>query len=63
MCTMLFWNSLHPDYYSQKVGSQNILKFWGASKPKDLHRIAKIDYGHLYLKEIDYGHLYLKEIN
>jgi hypothetical protein len=37
--------------HNQKIGKPNNLKVFGASKPKGLNRIAKIDYGQIFLRQ------------
>jgi hypothetical protein len=50
--TTFFWNK--PDQIrtkTKRLQSQIIFKVLGAIKQKDLNRIAKVDYGYLFLLE------------
>ena len=38
---------------NRKIGKTNNLNFLGAIKPKGLNRIAKIGYGHIYLRGVN----------
>jgi hypothetical protein len=49
--TTHFWNNLHQVHSKSKDWKAKYLKVLGAIKPKGLNRLAKISYGHLYLRE------------
>jgi hypothetical protein len=55
-----FWNNLHQVGSKSKDWKVNKLKIFGARKPKDLNRIAKFRYGHLYQREenLSFNNLY-----
>jgi hypothetical protein len=46
---------------TERLESQIILKCWGAIKPKDINRRAKISYGQVYLREwnLSFDHNYI----
>jgi hypothetical protein len=48
--------------HNQKIGKPNNLKVIGASKPKGLNRIAKIDYGQIFLRD-DNLYFYIQIVN
>ena len=48
---MHFWNNLHQICSKSKDRKVKSIKVLGAMKPKDVIRIAKIDHGHLCMRE------------
>jgi hypothetical protein len=48
---MRFWNNLHQVRSKSKDWKAKYFKDLGAIKPKGINRIAKIGYGHIFLRE------------